>query len=107
MSFIGRTVWQLNGRCYACHCIPTRGSRNCSRLRNFARTHVQRRMRTRKGARVSDKLINPRNWTFATPEIYLSDLHDDKQSSAAIQTQVCVLFCLFIYSLKKNDYLCR
>ena len=53
------------------------------------------------------KLINPRNWTFATPEIYLSDLHDDKQSSAAIQTQVCALFCLFIYSLKKNDYLCR
>ena|GEM_PF-1085483 len=23
------------------------------------------------------KLINPRNWTFATPEIYLSDLHDE------------------------------
>lgn len=23
------------------------------------------------------KLINPKNWTFATPEIYLSDLHDE------------------------------
>ena len=23
------------------------------------------------------KLINPRNWTFATPDIYLSDLHDE------------------------------
>ena len=23
------------------------------------------------------KLINPRNWTYATPEIYLSDLHDE------------------------------
>lgn len=23
------------------------------------------------------KLMNPRNWTFATPEIYLSDLHDE------------------------------
>jgi hypothetical protein len=23
------------------------------------------------------KLINPRNWTFATSEIYLSDLHDE------------------------------
>ena len=23
------------------------------------------------------KLINPRHWTFATPEIYLSDLHDE------------------------------
>ena len=22
-------------------------------------------------------LINPKNWTFATPEIYLSDLHDE------------------------------
>ena len=21
--------------------------------------------------------INPKNWTFATPEIYLSDLHDE------------------------------
>ena len=26
--------------------------------------------------RIGFKLINPRNWTFATPEIYLSDLHD-------------------------------
>ena len=23
------------------------------------------------------KLINPKNWTYATPEIYLSDLHDE------------------------------
>ncbi|MBQ1884876.1 MAG: hypothetical protein II165_07670, partial [Bacteroidales bacterium] len=23
------------------------------------------------------KLVNPKNWTFATPEIYLSDLHDE------------------------------
>ena len=23
------------------------------------------------------KLINSKNWTFATPEIYLSDLHDE------------------------------
>jgi len=23
------------------------------------------------------KLMNPRNWTYATPEIYLSDLHDE------------------------------
>jgi len=23
------------------------------------------------------KLINPRNWTYATPEVYLSDLHDE------------------------------
>ncbi len=22
-------------------------------------------------------LMNPRNWTYATPEIYLSDLHDE------------------------------
>ena len=22
-------------------------------------------------------LINPKNWTYATPEIYLSDLHDE------------------------------
>ena len=27
--------------------------------------------------RIGFKLINPRNWTFATPEIYLSDLHDE------------------------------
>ena len=42
-----------------------------------------------KGERISDdeiaqfmekmgfKLYNPRNWTFATPEIYLSDMHDE------------------------------
>ena len=42
-----------------------------------------------KGERISDdeiaeymekmgfKLCNPRNWTFATPEIYLSDMHDE------------------------------
>ena len=23
------------------------------------------------------KLINPRNWTYATPSIYLSDMHDE------------------------------
>ena len=23
------------------------------------------------------KQINPKNWTYATPEIYLSDLHDE------------------------------
>ena len=23
------------------------------------------------------KLINPRNWTYATPRIYLSDMHDE------------------------------
>jgi len=22
-------------------------------------------------------MVNPKNWTFATPEIYLSDLHDE------------------------------
>lgn len=22
-------------------------------------------------------LINPRNWTYATPDIYLSDMHDE------------------------------
>ena len=27
--------------------------------------------------RLGFQLINPRNWTFATPEIYLSDLHDE------------------------------
>ena len=27
--------------------------------------------------RIGFKLINHRNWTFATPEIYLSDLHDE------------------------------
>lgn len=23
------------------------------------------------------KLVNPRNWTYSTPEIYLSDMHDE------------------------------
>ena len=27
--------------------------------------------------KIGFKMINPRNWTFATPEIYLSDLHDE------------------------------
>lgn len=27
--------------------------------------------------KIGFKLINPRNWTFATPEIYLSDMHDE------------------------------
>lgn len=27
--------------------------------------------------RLGFKLMNPRNWTYATPEIYLSDLHDE------------------------------
>lgn len=27
--------------------------------------------------RMGFKLINPRNWTFATPDIYLSDMHDE------------------------------
>lgn len=27
--------------------------------------------------RLGFRLINPRNWTYATPEIYLSDMHDE------------------------------
>ncbi|MBR5694777.1 MAG: hypothetical protein IKX43_00885 [Paludibacteraceae bacterium] len=27
--------------------------------------------------KIGFKLVNPRNWTFATPNIYLSDLHDE------------------------------
>lgn len=27
--------------------------------------------------RLGFKLLNPRNWTFATPDIYLSDMHDE------------------------------
>ena len=27
--------------------------------------------------RAMGKLINPRNWTYATPDIYLSDMHDE------------------------------
>lgn len=26
---------------------------------------------------LEDSLRNPRNWTYATPEIYLSDMHDE------------------------------
>lgn len=29
------------------------------------------------------KLINPKNWTYATPEIYLSDLHDENVIKSA------------------------
>lgn len=28
-------------------------------------------------AKMGFRLINPKNWTYATPEIYLSDLHDE------------------------------
>ena len=27
--------------------------------------------------RMGFTLINPRNWTYATPDIYLSDMHDE------------------------------
>jgi hypothetical protein len=27
--------------------------------------------------RMGFQLVNPRNWTYATPEIYLSDMHDE------------------------------
>ena len=38
------------------------------------------------------QLINPRNWTFATPEIYLSDMHDENVIRSA-QGNVFVVDC--------------
>lgn len=38
------------------------------------------------------KLINPRNWTFATPDIYLSDMHDENVIRSA-QGNIFVVDC--------------
>lgn len=38
------------------------------------------------------ELKNPRNWTYATPEIYLSDMHDENVISSASRT-IFVIDC--------------
>ena len=38
------------------------------------------------------ELKNPRNWTYATPEIYLSDMHDENVISSASGT-IFVIDC--------------
>jgi hypothetical protein len=42
--------------------------------------------------RMGFELKNPRNWTYATPDIYLSDIHDEN----VIRSQtgaICVVDC--------------
>jgi hypothetical protein len=38
------------------------------------------------------QLINPRNWTYATPEIYLSDMHDENVIRSETGA-ICVVDC--------------
>ena len=42
--------------------------------------------------RMGFKLKNPRNWTYATPDIYLSDMHDENVIRAA-SGAICVVDC--------------
>ena len=39
------------------------------------------------------KLMNPRNWTFATPDIYLSDLHDENVIRSKTSDTLFVVDC--------------
>lgn len=38
------------------------------------------------------KLVNPKNWTYSTPEIYLSDMHDENVIKSAYGT-IFVIDC--------------
>lgn len=40
--------------------------------------------------RMGFAIINPRNWTYATPDIYLSDMHDENVLQTADGTIVVV-----------------
>ena len=42
--------------------------------------------------RMGFKLKNPRNWTYATPEIYLSDMHDENVIRSETGA-ICVVDC--------------
>ena len=42
--------------------------------------------------RMGFELKNPRNWTYATPEIYLSDMHDENVIRSATGG-ICVVDC--------------
>ena len=39
------------------------------------------------------ELKNPRNWTYATPEIYLSDMHDENVLRSNISDTIFVVDC--------------
>ena len=42
--------------------------------------------------RMGFELKNPRNWTYATPEIYLSDMHDENVIRSETGA-ICVVDC--------------